>query len=420
MSSTTTPETVQSAWNSIDRATFLTILVAALGYFVDIFDLLLFSIVRVDSLKSLGVAAEDILPMGIRLINCQMAGLLVGGILWGILGDRRGRVSVLLGSILLYSLANIANGFVTNVDQYAALRFISGVGLAGELGAGVTLASELLPRKWRGLGTTFIAAIGVSGATFAAVIAGLVDWRVAYIIGGVMGLALLVMRVNVRESALYNTLSAKHEGASRGNFLRLITQWSQLKKLLAVILIGAPLWCVVGLFITFTPEFARDFGMDVIPTAGKAVFFCYFGLAFGDLFSGLLSQWLQSRKKAVAIFLMGLIIVMGLHIMLPHNSLESYYAFCFVMGLFAGYWAMFVQMGAEQFGTNIRATAATCIPNVVRALTIPMTAGFHALIPYLGVTGGGVAVLGVVMLLAFVALATLKETFAADLDYLEE
>lgn len=412
MTSTTAPE----SWQSIDRAAFLTVLVAALGYFVDIFDLLLFSIVRVESLKSLGVAQTDILPVGIFLINCQMAGLLIGGIAWGMLGDRRGRVSVLLGSILLYSIANIANGFVSTVEQYAALRFIAGIGLAGELGAGVTLACELLPRKWRGLGTTFIATIGVLGATAAAVIAGLVDWRMAYITGGLMGLVLLALRFNVRESGLYQELPAQ---TSRGNFMILLTRWSLLKKYIAVILVGAPLWGVIGLFITFTPEFAKDFGMSVLPTAGKAVFFCYLGVAFGDLFSGLISQYLQSRRKAVAIFLSALIVTIGIHVLVRHDSLNLYYAFCFLIGISAGYWAMFVQMGAEQFGTNIRATAATSIPNFVRALTIPMTAGFHALIPVFGVTGSGLFVIGTAILLAFIALATLRETFAVDLDYVE-
>jgi putative MFS transporter len=209
-------------------------------------------------------------------------------------------------------------------------------------------------------------------------------------------------------------------GAQRGNILRMITHWPQLKKLLAVIMIGAPLWGVVGLFITFTPEFARDFGMSVIPTAGQAVFFCYFGLVFGDLFSGLLSQKLKSRKKAVAVFLCALVVALGLHVVVRHDTLESYYAFCFLLGVCAGYWAMFIQMAAEQFGTNIRSMATTCIPNVVRALTIPMAAGFHALIPHFGITGSGIAVMSVVIALAFAGLMTLKETFSADLNYIEE
>lgn len=406
------------ALRGMDKAILMTVMVAALGYFVDIFDLLLFSIVRVQSLKDLGVAEADLLATGIRLINTQMAGLLIGGFLWGIVGDRAGRISVLFGSIALYSIANIANGFVTSVDHYAQLRFIAGLGLAGELGAGISLASELLPRTLRGLGTTFIASIGVLGATFAAVVAEFADWRIAYIIGGIMGICLLALRVNARESGLYETL-ARREGVSRGNVLLLFTRPALFKKYLAVILVGAPIWGIVGLFITFTPEFAKDFGMTTIPKAGMAVLSCYAGLAVGDLFSGVLSQFLRSRRKAVAVSLGLLVMFIAVYVGLRHDSLLLYYLSCGLLGLGAGYWAMFVQIGAEQFGTNIRATAATTIPNLVRGLTIPMTAGFHALIPQLGVTGSGLAVMAVAITLALAALFTLKETFDTDLDYLE-
>lgn len=402
----------------IDKATLLTVIVAALGYFVDIFDLLMFSIVRVQSLKSIGVPEDQILETGIFLINTQMAGLLVGGIVWGIWGDKLGRISVLFGSILLYSIANIANGFVHDVEMYAVWRFIAGVGLAGELGAGVTLASELFPRAWRGLGTTFIASIGVLGAVFAAFVAELTDWRTAYIIGGIMGLALLLLRINVRESGLFektkNTLNV-----SRGNFLMLLTNRKLFTRYLAVILVGAPLWGIVGLFITFTPEFAKDFGMGEIPKAGTAVLACYAGLFVGDAFSGILSQILRSRRKAVAICLVFMSVSIAAYVLAPHETLFEYYSLCFMMGVGAGYWAMFVQMGAEQFGTNIRATAATSIPNMVRGFIIPMTGAFHFLIPYTGVTMAGVTVLAVMISLAAGSLLILRETFHEDLDYVE-
>lgn len=404
---------------NIDNATLMTIIVAALGYFVDIFDLLLFSIVRVQSLKDLGLEGEAITSTGIMLLNVQMAGLLLGGLIWGVLGDRYGRKSVLFGSILLYSVANIANGFVQDVNSYAILRFIGGIGLAGELGAGVTLASELLPKAWRGLGTSFISMVGVMGATLAVVVAEAFDWRTAYIVGGVLGLALLVMRVNVRESGMYRQLMEKSHDIARGNILMLL-RWDCLKRLLAVILIGAPLWGVVALFITLTPEFATDMGMTTLPTAGRAVLFSYIGISIGGALSGLLSQRLQSRKKSVAVSLGALAVSMLIYVSVPYgDSVELYYAVCFVLGLACGYWAMFIQMGAEQFGTNIRATAATSIPNFVRAVTIPVTISFAALKPLLGVTWSGVAVVGVMLVLAFAALATLRETFHTDLDYVE-
>ena len=402
---------------ALDRATLITIIVAALGYFVDIFDLLLFSIVRIESLKDMGLDGDELLSKGILLINVQMAGLLIGGILWGVWGDKFGRVSVLFGSILLYSLANIANGFTDSVTMYAVLRFLAGIGLAGELGAGVTLASELLPKKWRGLGTTFIASIGVLGATLAAVIAEYTDWRTAYIIGGCMGLGLLALRVNVRESTLYNNMK---QGVAKGNVFMLFTRFATLKRYLAVILIGAPIWGVVALFITFTPEFAASLGLSVAPKAGTAVLACYAGLALGDMLSGLMSQFLQSRRKSVAVSLCLTILFVALYLFVPHDSLYVYYGLCFLMGVGIGYWAMFVQMGAEQFGTNIRATAAISIPNMVRAMVIPITTGFHALVPAIGVVYSGVSVMAVLLVLAFGSLLVLKETFHTDLDYLEE
>lgn len=408
----------------IERATMMTILVATLGYFVDIFDLLLFNIVRVQSLKDLQVPEGQLLETGIFLLNTQMAGLLVGGLIWGVWGDRMGRVSVLFGSILMYSIANILNGFVWSVEQYAVLRFISGIGLAGELGAGVTLASELLPRALRGLGTTFIASIGVAGAVFAAVVADIFDWRTAYVIGGIMGLGLLVLRFQVRESSMFEMMSQQGKEGKKllkpGNPLILLRPAS-LKKYIAVIVVGMPLWAVVGLFITFTPEFAKDFGMEgELPTAGKAVLFCYVGLVIGDMFSGLLSQLLRSRKKAVAIFLTLTGVFSCVYVWGPHHSLEAYYGLCLLLGIGTGYWAMFVQMGAEQFGTNIRATAATSIPNMVRGSVILSTSVFQALKGTLGVTMAGLTVVGVTLFMAYIALASLKETFGTDLDYLEE
>ena len=402
-----------------DKVIALTILVSALGYFVDIFDLLLFSIVRVPSLKALGIGEADLLPVGIRLLNIQMAGLLVGGFFWGVIGDKYGRVSVLMSSILLYSIGNICNGFVQTIDQYAIVRFITGVGLAGELGCGVTLASELLPKAVRGLGATFIAFIGILGATFAYYVAHSMGWQTAYIVGGVMGLGLLVLRANVRESGLYNKMEQKEKKNTRGNMLIFFQKPALLKKYLMVILMGAPIWAVVGIFITFSPEFAKEFGMTNLPDPGMAVLSCYGVQAFAGLFIGILSQKLRSRKKAILASIILLIIATFLYVTVRTDSLLVFYMLCGAMGIGGSYWAMFVQVGAEQFGTNVRATAATSIPNVVRGLVIPMTAGFHALIPSFGVAMSGVTVMGVMVSLALISLSQLPETFHVDLDYIE-
>lgn len=400
-----------------DRLILLSIIVSALGYFVDIFDLLLFSIVRIQSLKDLGVPEESVLDIGVQLINWQMAGLLIGGFFWGILGDKIGRVRVLFASILLYSLANIANGFVQTVDQYAALRFIGGVGLAGELGLGVTLVSELLPKSVRGWGTAIIAGIGTSGAIFAALIADMTDWRTAYIIGGVMGLALLLLRFKLRDAGIF--AKTKHSAISRGSLTTLFGEWRLIKKYAQVVLTGAPIWATIGIFITFTPEFAKAFGMSVTPTAGMAVLASYAGLAVGDILSGFISQYWRSRRKCVVAYLCFLTVAAALFINVRTESLPLYYTLCFLLGLGAGYWAMFVQMGAEKFGTNIRATAATSIPCIVRGMVIPMTMGFHALIAPFGIIGAGVTVMGIVLILAFISIWRTGETFDIDLDYID-
>ena len=418
--SSTAPVSIRKSLRKItaDKVIALTILVSALGYFVDIFDLLLFSIVRVQSLKDLGVAQVDLLLVGIRLLNIQMAGLLIGGLVWGVIGDKYGRVSVLFGSILLYSIGNIGNGFVHSVDMYAVLRFLTGLGLAGELGIGVTLASELMPKEIRGLGATFISFIGIMGATLAYYVAATMGWRDAYILGGVLGLGLLVLRVNICESGLYHKMEKKDK-KTRGNLLLFFKKPALLKKYVMVVLIGAPIWVTVGVFITFCPEFAKEFGMKNLPDAGKAVMSCYGLQAFAGLFIGMISQKLRSRKKAILLSIFMLIVATTLFVTVRTDSLPLFYLLCGIMGVGGAYWAMFVQVGAEQFGTNIRATAATSIPNFVRGLVIPMTYGFHALIPQFGVAGSGVAVMATAIALALFSLWNLPETFHVDLDYIE-
>ena len=409
----------RQAFSSLDRGVKLTILVAALGYFVDVFDLLMFSIVRVQSLKSLGVPDENLLPVGITLINTQMAGLLLGGIVWGVWGDKLGRRSVLFGSIILYSLANLANGFVQSVDHYAILRFLAGVGLAGELGAGVTLASELLPRAWRGLGTTFIATIGVAGAVVAALVAKYTDWRTAYIIGGMMGLALLVLRLGVCESGMFSALASSQKDVKRGDLTLFLRRPVLLGRLIRVALVGAPTWALMGIIITFTPELAKGFGMSVAPEAGMAVLFAYVGIVIGDALNGLLSQKLRSRRKSILVFLTLTCVFLLLYRYVPHDSLELYYAFCLLLGLGGGIWAMFIQLGAEQFGTNIRATAASCTPNFTRALTIPLTMSFHALAPMAGILNAAMIVVIGAIILSMLCVISLRETFEDDLEYVE-
>lgn len=399
------------------KSYIIAVIVAALGYFVDIYDLLLFSIVRVSSLKGLNVPEDQMFSSGVLLINSQMAGLLIGGILWGVLGDKKGRLSVLFGSIFLYSAANIANGFVHTVEQYAILRFIAGIGLAGELGAGITLVCELMPTHIRGYGTTVVASIGILGAVAGGLIGDKFDWRIAYFIGGGMGLLLLALRVGVSESGMFNKIDRKK--VSTGNVLILFSNAKTTIKYFRVILVGVPIWYVIGILVTFTPEFGKEFLMQELPTAGKAVMFSYLGLSLGDLSSGLLSQYLKSRKKVFLIFISILILSVISYFIFAKQSLQTYYFLCGVMGFAAGYWAIFVTVASEQFGTNIRSTVTTTAPNFVRGSVIPMTTTFHFFQQSMGIIPSALLVGGIAVSLALISLYSMEETFSKDLDFLE-
>lgn len=394
------------------------VIVAALGYFVDIYDLLLFSIVRITSLKSLGVADDQLLSQGIFLINSQMAGLLTGGIIWGIMGDKKGRLSVLFGSILLYSLANIANGFVTTVDQYALLRFIAGIGLAGELGAGITLVSEVLPTRLRGYGTTLVASVGLLGAVVANFVAREFDWQVAYFIGGGLGLLLLITRVSVMESGVF--LKIKEQAIERGNFFKLFTSRERFKRFISCILIGLPIWYVIGILITFSRELAPAIGIVEPVIVGDAVMYSYLGLAAGDLSSGLLSQWVRSRKKVVLLFILLTLAFIFLYLYAPGTSSAFFYFSCFCLGFGVGYWALFVTIAAEQFGTNLRSTVATTVPNFIRGTVVPITLAFEFLRVQIGIISGALVVGIATILIALLALRLLRESFGKDLNFLEQ
>lgn len=394
------------------------VIVAALGYFVDIYDLLLFSIVRIPSLRGLGVPDAELFDQGEFLLRVQMGGLLVGGIIWGIMGDKRGRLSVLFGSILLYSLANIANGFVTSVDQYAWLRFVAGIGLAGELGAGITLVSEVLPTRLRGYGTTLVASVGLLGAVLANVIAKHFDWQVAYFIGGGLGLLLLLARVSVFESGMFLTL--KQQTVDRGNFISLFTSFDRFKRFMNCILIGLPIWFTIGILITFSPEFSKEIGVLNPIVAGDAVMFSYLGLVGGDMSSGLLSQWFRSRKKIVFVFILLTLGFVLLYLYPPFATNTFFYFTCFCLGFGVGYWALFVTIAAEQFGTNLRSTVATTVPNFIRGTVVPLTFAFKLLRDDTGIIIGALIVGVATILIALVALRSLQETFGRELSFVED
>ncbi len=407
-----------SAGVSIRTVFSMPVIVASLGYFVDIYDLVLFSIVRVPSLKGIGISGQELISKGVMLLNMQMIGMLLGGILWGILGDRKGRLKIMFGSIFIYSLANLANGMVTSIEAYAVLRFIAGVGLAGELGAGITLVSEVLHKSVRGYGTMIVASVGVSGAILANFVAKGFDWRTAFYIGGVLGLMLLILRISVSESGMFKEMEGR--SLPQGNFLSLFSSRKRFGPFINSILIGIPTWFVVGILITFSPEFAKTLEIRGAVSAGNSVMFCYLGLVVGDLTSGILSQLLKSRRKVVLIFLVLTLAGITAYFMSAGSSVAVFYGICTFLGFASGYWAIFVTIAAEQFGTNLRATVATTVPNFVRGMVVPITMLFQLLSKDFGIQQGALLVGGVCMAVALLSLWQLKETFHKDLDYFEE
>ncbi|HEY8893209.1 MAG TPA: MFS transporter [Niastella sp.] len=400
----------------------LAVLVAALGYFVDIYDLLLFNIVREPSILDLGGTDKTILAISTKIINWQMIGLLLGGILWGILGDKKGRLSVLFGSILLYSVANFLTAYVNDTDQYAWARFAAGIGLAGELGAGITLVSELMPKEKRGMGTSLVAGIGLFGAVFAFYTFKISqDWRLCYKIGGCLGVVLLLLRISVAESGMFNQV--KSQNVQRGNFIMFFTNATRFRKYILAILIGLPTWFVIGVMVNLSNRFAAELYGENNIDSGKAIMFAYAAIAIGDIAIGFVSQYFKSRKKALYLFY-GLTIVMGICFFSSlNNSDTSMYLICTLLGFSTGFWAIFVTMGAEQFGTNLRATAATTIPNMVR--------GSLPLINFLfkdtfieslkwNIVKSGIVTGIIVIIVTLVAAYFTEETFHKDLNYIEE
>jgi MFS family permease len=400
----------------------LPVLVAALGYFVDVYDLLLFTIVRQPSVMSLGATAETIIVDSAHIINWQMSGLLIGGILWGVLGDKKGRLKVLFGSIILYSTANILTSFVQTVDQYAYCRFLGGIGLAGELGAGITLVSEMLPKNKRGIGTSLVAGIGLFGAVFAYFTFKVTaDWRLCYQIGGVLGLCLLILRVKVAESFMFE--SAKLANISKGNFLLFFSSYKRFSKYIKAILIGLPTWFVIGVMINYSNKFASTLYGENLIDSGKSVMFAYIGIALGDLLIGYVSQYFKSRKKALLLFYALSVIGMVLFFSSFNNTDDRMYAICGFLGFSTGYWAIFNTMAAEQFGTNLRATAATTIPNMVRgALPLINFLFLDILQKQMGwtIVQSGIFTGATVMLITLIAFVFTEETYHKDLDYLEQ
>ncbi|MBK9069876.1 MAG: MFS transporter [Myxococcales bacterium] len=397
----------------------LAVTVAALGYFVDSFDLVLFGVVRIPSLRDLGVDARQFAAVGEMVQHSQLVGLCVGGIFWGILGDKLGRRVGLFGALIVHSAANLLTAQVATVDEYAVLRFFAGVGLGGELGMGITLVSEQLQPKDRGWGTAAVAAMGVLGGLAAAQLGTQLPWRHTYLVAGGMGVLLLLLRLGVVESGLF--ASRKASGDMAGGLLRLLSSPARLWLYVKVIGVAVPIWYCVGVLTYFSRELGGAMGMTPRPEPGTALVYCYIGFGLGDLASGALSQLWKSRRRAIVLFIGLAMVAVAAYFTLARMSLSVFYTVCALMGFAAGYWAVFMTMVAEQFGTNMRGTATTTAPNFVRAAIVPMAVMVGLLQQNVGLgRPGGYAVVGAVCFaIALLSLWRLPETFGRELDFVE-
>lgn len=406
------------SFSASDKALINSLLVSTLGYFVDVYDLLLFSVVRSKSLRELGIPEEALLESGLSLLNWMLIGMMAGGVVWGILGDKKGRRSVLFGSILIYSLANFLNAYVTDVGTYKILRLVAGFGLAGELGAGITLVCELMKPDRRAYGTLLITAIGLLGAVFAAYIGQYYDWRFAYKLGGMMGFALLLLRIGSRESTIFE--KSQDLNISHGNFLQLITRKDLLLRYLKLILLGLPIFFVIGILVTATPEFARAFGMNEIPETGFAIMISYTFISLGDILCTFLSQLLKSRKKALAIFLWISLAGILVFLLFPGQTPLAYYWHCAIMGIGIGYLSLLVTFVSERFGTNLRATATISAPNFIRGLLPVFIAPIFLYIKSQSdlITAG--VVMGILCtIIPMILLLWIKEDYGKSMDWVE-
>ncbi len=371
---------------------------------------------------AVGATMQTMLADSTKVINWQMLGLLIGGIAWGIMGDKKGRLSVLFGSIILYSIANFFTGFAETVNQYASARFAAGLGLAGELGAGITLVSELLPKTKRGIGTSLVAGIGLSGAVVAYFTFQFTqhDWRLCYKIGGCLGIVLLVLRISVAESGLFKQV--KLQNVSRGNFLSFFTNAKRFRKYILAILIGLPTWYVIGVLVNQSDKFGNKlFGSTTIDS-GRSIMFAYSAIALGDIAVGFVCQYFKSRKKGLLLYYLLCIASLCLFFSGYNNSDARMYTCCALLGFSTGFWAIFITMGAEQFGTNLRATAATTIPNMVRGALPLINLMFLNLFQQnlgWGLIRSGIITGVVIMTITLIAFYFTEETYHKDLDYLE-
>lgn len=408
-------------WGDVKLLMKPVVIVSGLGYLVDAYDMMIFSVVRTASLTDMGLSGDKLVEAGLQIMNLQMAGLLLGGLVWGMLGDKLGRMKVLFASIIMYSVANFGCGFAQGVADYGVWRFMAGFGLAGEAGAAITIVTESLPKTKRGLGVMLVVACAAMGPLLAGIVGELVEWRHAYMIGGVAGFALLFLRANVKESKVFEHV-AHNKKVQRGNLLQFVTNWSLFKRYVCCVLVGVPVWYIIGIQTTLAPEFARSMGVVGAVAAGTALSFNFVGTIVGEILCATMAQVLQSRRQSLILWLLlTLGSVLGYY-QLHDVTAQTFYFYCGFLGISIGYWVSLMAATAEQFGTNLRASATTSIPNFIRGSLIPMNMMFVYLHNKVGYSyeQTGLIIGGAVVAMALGALLFMPETFHNDMDFVEE
>lgn len=393
----------------------LTVLVVALGYYVDAYDLLVMSAVRKPSLLSLGVPESETLNIGLSLLNYQLVGLMIGGVMWGVIADKYGRKKALFGSILIYSFANIANGYINSVNMYYWLRIIAGFGLAGELGVGISLITENVAKERRTISTAIVSFFGMLGASTGGWFGSIFEWQNCFLIGGFAGLLLLLLRLKVEESVMFNEI--KDKNVSKGNIWMIIKNPKTLLTYFFCTLAGAASILFIGVFIQSTPELGKLFNLNI--TAGIALIWYYLGASVSEIIAGLLSKLLKERKAPIYIFYaISLLAITNFCVNVP-NSPYFFYLNCLFLGFGLGWWSQLITLSAELFGINVRATAATSIPTFARAWNIPFSNIFKQNIPNLGIVNSAFGIGVIVVSLAIISITMVKETFENDANFIE-
>lgn len=410
-----------------EQSIALLILVASLGYFVDAYDLIIASVVRSSAIVELGLAQVGT-PEHTKYAQLfeyvQSAGILLGGIIFGVYSDKKGRKKALYYSIAIYSIANILNGllsasvpFVGTV--YCILRFICGFALAAELSIGIVMISETMKAKHRGYGTMIVVSFGILGAVLAAVLFEFIGihWQTLYLIGGIAGVLLLIFRFSVKETNPF--LDLENQESERGSWVMIFKNRRLLKILFNAILLGFPIYFFISIPIKFATDYGKELGLTIKGTIPIIVF--YIAMSVSDIIANYLCQLFENRKK-VLYFYLGLctISVFLLHFYPPTTPEQYFYLFSPLMGFASGYWALLITFTNEQIGTNIRSTYTTAVPNVVRSLFIPIQLLLTVLQPTFG-TSTSVFYIGVLaVILALLGLYSLKETWGKNLKFIDE